>query len=239
MQTKRVDDDLGVSYKDAVATKLLLVCGTIAGPLFTVAWLVEGTTRANYHPLRHPVSSLALGDFGWTQVANFIVAGLLTLAFAVGLRRALRPLGGSSWGPVLIGAYAIGLLGAGIFLTDPVSGYPPGTPDMLVEYSSVHAALHDLFSIPTFVGLPIACFVLARRFALWGERGWAIYSTVSGLAFAITFVLASAGFAQAEGLVDLAGLFQRITITIGWIWLTLLAVHLLKAPSDIRRRMLT
>lgn len=234
VQTQGVDDYLGVSYQHAVRTKVLLVCGAIAGPLFTVMWFVEGATRANYQPLRHPVSSLALGDYGWTQVANFIVAGLLTLAFAVGLRRALRPFGGSSWGPVLIGAYAIGLLGAGIFLTDPVSGYPPGTPDKLVEYSSVHAALHDLFSVATFVGLPIACFVLARRFAGWGERGWAIYSTVTGLAFAITFVLASAGFAQAEGLVDLAGLFQRITISIGWIWLSLLAVHLLKAPSGIR-----
>jgi hypothetical protein len=69
----------------AVGTRTLLICGAIAGPLFTVAWLVEGATRADYSPLRHPVSSLALGEFGWTQVANFIVTGLLTLAFAVGL----------------------------------------------------------------------------------------------------------------------------------------------------------
>ena len=50
---------------------------------------------------------------GWTQRANFIVAGGLTLASAIGLRRALRPLGGSTWGPLLVGAYATGLLGAG------------------------------------------------------------------------------------------------------------------------------
>jgi hypothetical protein len=239
MQTEGVDNDLVIFFKSAVTTKALLLCGAIAGPLFTVAWIVEGATRANYHPLRHPVSSLAFGDFGWMQIANFIVAGLVTLAFAIGLRRALQPLGGSRWGPLLIGAYAIGLLGAGIFVTDPVSGYPPGTPDMLLEYSSMPAALHDLFSIPTFVGLPIACFVFARRFAGWGQRGWALYSAVTGLAFAVMFVLASAGFAQAEGLVDLAGLFQRITISIGWSWLTLLAMQLLKGSSDIPRRMPT
>ncbi|HYT26017.1 MAG TPA: DUF998 domain-containing protein [Actinomycetota bacterium] len=112
----------------AVKTRALLVCGAVAGPLFTVAWVVEGATRAHYNPLRHPVSSLELGDFGWTQRANFIAAGGLTLAFASGLRRARRPLGGSTWGPLLVGAHAIGLLGAGIFVTDPVSGYPPGTP---------------------------------------------------------------------------------------------------------------
>jgi Protein of unknown function (DUF998) len=140
----------------ALKTKTLLACGAIAGPLFTVAWAVEGATRAHYQPLRHPVSSLELGDFGWTQCANFLVAGGLTLAFAIGLRRALRPLGGSTWGPLLVGAHAIGLLGAGIFVTDPVSGYPPGTPDHLEAYGSMHAALHDLFSVGTFIGLPIA-----------------------------------------------------------------------------------
>jgi hypothetical protein len=62
--------------------------------------------------LRHPVSSLALSDFGWMHIANFIVVGLLMLAFAIGLRRALRPVGGSTWGSLLVGSYAIGLLGA-------------------------------------------------------------------------------------------------------------------------------
>jgi len=69
----------------------LLACGAIAGPLFTLGWAIEGATRTFYSALRHPVSSLELGDFGWTQVANFIVAGLLTLAFAIGLRLRCSP----------------------------------------------------------------------------------------------------------------------------------------------------
>src|SRR5262245_29812033 len=109
----------------AVKTRTLLVCGVIAGPLFIIVFLLEGPTRANYNPLRHPISSLALGEQGWVQTANFIVTGLLMLAYAVGLRRALQPRGGSWWGPVLVGVIAIGLIGAGFFPTDPVSGYPP------------------------------------------------------------------------------------------------------------------
>jgi hypothetical protein len=211
-----------------VKTKLLLACGAIGGPLFVATFLIEGATRADYDPLRHPVSSLALGDSGWIQVANFIVAGLLMLAFAVGLRRAFRPLGGSTWGPLLVGVWAVGLLGAGTFVTDPVSGYPPGSPDV-VRYSW-HGTLHDLFSLPGFVALAAACFVFGRRFAAWGERGWATYSAVTGAVFAIAFVLASAGFGQAEGLVDFAGLLQRVAVTVGFGWLTLLAVHLLRGP---------
>jgi Protein of unknown function (DUF998) len=210
-------------------SRALLVCGAIAGPLFTAAWILEGATRAHYNPLWHPVSSLELGgEFGWTQRANFVVAGLLTLAFAIGLWRALRPLGGSTWGPLLVGAHAIGLLGAGIFVTDPVNGYPPGTPDHPATYGSAHAALHDLLSVGTFVGLPIACLVMARRFAGWGQRGWALYSAATGVVLMVTFVLTSMAFNQVEPLVAFGGLFQRATATLGWTWVTLLAVHLLR-----------
>jgi hypothetical protein len=214
-----------------VKTNTLLACGAIGGPLFVVAFLVEGATRANYDPLRHPVSSLALGDWGWTQTANFIVAGLLTLAFSVGLRRAFRPPKGSSWGPLLVGVWAIGLLGAGVFATDPVNGYPPGVPDRLSGYSW-HGVLHDLFSLTAFVALAATCFVFGWRFAALGERIWTTYSVVTGVVFGGAFVLSSAGFGQAEGLVDLAGLFQRLAVVLGLGWLTLLAVRFLKAPPE-------
>ena len=214
-----------------VKTKILLLCGAIAGPLFTVAWILEGSARADYSALRHPISSLAIGEFGWTQAATFIATGLLTLAFAIGLRRALPSHGGSTWGPLLIGAIAIGFLGAGLFVTDPLNGYPPGTPNLPLQYS-LAGRLHRLFSALFFFGLPLACLVSARRFAKWGDSAWTIYSTVTALAFLAAFVLASAAFAQAEGLVGFAGLFQRIVVTIGWLWLTLLAVHMLRARKE-------
>jgi hypothetical protein len=216
-----------------VKTKTFLACGAIGGPLFVLAFLVGGATRVNYDPLRHPVSSLALGDSGWTQTANFIITGLQMLALAGGLRWALRPGKGSTWGPLLVGVWAVGLLGAGVFVTDSVSGYPPGTPDRL-SGNSWHGALHDLFSLLGFVALAAACFVFGRWFAGRGKRGWALYSAVSGVIFAVAFVLSSAGFAQLAGLVDLAGLLQRVAVAVGFCWLTLLAVHVLRGLSSER-----
>lgn len=183
-------------------------CGVIAGPLFVLTFLINGALVTDYSPLRHPVSSLQLA--GWVQSANFIVTGALVVAFAVGARLGF-------WGSLLIGAVGIGLIGSGIFTTDPVSGYPPGSP-ALSEYTW-HGQLHDLFAIPTFVGWPIACFVLARRFR---PR----YSIASGVAFVVMFVLTNAAFAQTPGLVEFGGLFQRLTVIIGFTWLTLLAVDL-------------
>ena len=198
--------------------------------MFVIAFLVEGATRADYDPFRHPVSSLALGPYGWMQTANFLAAGLLTLAFAFGLRHVLRPPGGSTWGPLLVGAWAVGLIGAGVFVTDPISGYPPGTPDRLLR-NSWHGALHDLFSLLAFAALAAACFVLGRRFARRGERGWVFYSVATGFAFVGAFVLSSTGFAQVAGLVDLAGLLQRVAVIVGFGWLSLLAVRSLRSSA--------
>ncbi|MGI5347411.1 DUF998 domain-containing protein [Streptomyces sp. CA-250714] len=201
-----------------MGNQVLLVCGMAAGPLFTVAHLWEGAGRVGYRPFRHPVSSLALGRAGWAQIANFLVTGLLSLMFAAGLWR----VGPSRWGAVLIGVWAVGLLGAGAFRTDPVSGYPPGTPDQLRRPTRA-GAMHDLFSLIGFLSLAAACFV----FALSNSPGWAAYSIASGALFATTMALASAAFDQHQRWVHLGGLLQRISLTIGWTWQTLLAVRVL------------
>ena len=215
-------------------TTVLLACGAIAAPLFVLAFLVLRRDRVHYDPLRHPVSSLAIGEYGWLQQANFLITGGLLLAFAFGLRRVLQPRGGAGWGPVLIGLVAIGLLGAGVFISDPLNGYPPGTPARPMP-RSLHGALHDRFSALVFVGLPAACFVFARRFAGWGDRWWAQYSALTGAAFVVSFVLTSLGFGQIGAFVAVAGVLQRVTLVIGWTWLAVLAVSLLRSAAPERR----
>ena len=209
--------------------RLLFACGALAGPFFTLAWLVAGFARANYNALLHPISSLAIGESGWTQIANFLITGALLLAFALGLKRALQLLNEPTRVPFLIATIGIGLLGAGIFLTDPMNGYPPGTPDLPVQYS-LEGRLHRLFSAFVFLGLPIACFMFARFFRRRGERIWTVYSRVSGIAFLLMFVVTTLAFAQLYNLAQFAGLLQRITLTIGFAWLTLLALYWLKVP---------
>ncbi|MFG6191561.1 DUF998 domain-containing protein [Nonomuraea sp. JJY05] len=202
----------------------LLLCGVAAGPLFVIAFLVQGALRPHYDPLRHPVSSLALGPGGWVQAVSFVVAGLLTLAFAAGLRRALRRV----WGPVLVGVWGAGLICAGVFTADPVSGYPPGTPDLPAEYGSAHAALHDYLSLAGFVALIAACVAFGVGFARDRELGWAAYSVASGAGFTVAMALATVAFSQNPALVAHGGLFQRVAVIIGWAWLTLLALRLLR-----------
>jgi len=216
--------------KETKGTRWLLACGAIGCPLFVIVFLMAGTFRSDYSALRYPISSLSIGDFGWIQATNFIITGLLILVFAIGLRRALQSGIGAVWGPRLIGLAGIGLVGAGIFTTDPVFGYPPSAPLVLAQFST-HGHLHDFFSIFVFLGLPIACFVFSRRFATLEKREWALYSALTGVGILVTFVLAAIGFSQNPGFVDFAGVYQRLSIIIGWTWITLLAMHSLRNPS--------
>jgi len=223
-----------VLYASSTRTRLFLICGALAGPFFTIAWFVQGLTHANYDPMRYAISSLSVGEFGWIQIANFLITGSLIVAFSIELRRVLRQPSGSVWGPLLIVLIGIGLIGSGIFVTDPLNGYPPGTPVLPTERTT-HGILHDLFGIPVFLGLPITCFVFARLFDKWDERPWAWYSRLSGIGMFTVFVVARLGFRLLPTYPDLAanfGLLQRIAVTIGFTWLTLLAVYMLKASPE-------
>ena len=216
---------------------MLLACGAIGPPLFIAVFLIEGGISAirppGYNPLRHPVSTFAIGDFGWLQTANFLVTGLLLLGFAMGVRLVLRRHHGGIWAPVLIGLIAVGLIGAGVFTADPLSGYPPGTPAVLEGAArTVHGAMHDAFSALFFLGLPAACCVVGYRFARAGHRRWARYSIGTAAVFVAGFILAAVGFAQNPAFVSIGGLLQRLTVIVGLTWMTALALHLIRADRQ-------
>jgi hypothetical protein len=206
-------------------TRWLLICGLLAGPLFTLVYLLEGATRdEGYSSLRHPVSSLALGRHGWMQVANFLATGGLLVAFGVGASRALHT---SGWLPRVIAGVGLGFIGAGVFATDPIGGYPPGTPPRPAQTSS-RGALHQFFSSFVFFGMPAAFIVEARR----GSPIWAAYSITTCGAFIGMFAASSAGFGQAARFANVGGLLQRLALTTGFVWLSLHATLLFRRAAE-------
>ncbi len=212
-------------------TRRLLRCGVAAGPVFVAAFLLEGAARDGYRPLRHPVSYLALGSRGWIQAGNFAVTGTLFLAGAAGLARAGDPATSSRVAPALIGAAGVGLIGAAVFTTDPVSGYPPGTPDALTRPSPTGTA-HNLAAVPVFFGLPAAALACSWRSWRAGQRGFGLYSAGTAITLLATMTLSAAGFGQSPRLVNRGGLFQRASIITGFAWLTALSVRALqRAPA--------
>lgn len=103
----------------------------IVGPvLFTAAFLVqEALRRDEFDPVAEPVSALEAGPNGWVQQANFVVFGVLTIAFAVGLHRAVAPTRRGIAGPALLTLSGVALvLAAAIPLREDAAGetYDPG-----------------------------------------------------------------------------------------------------------------
>src|SRR5258708_2282626 len=80
-----------IQTKTLSLTRILLLCGAIAGPLFIFTVLIQDYTRPGFDPRLDPLSLLSLGNWGWVQIVNFALAGVLNLLYAVCLWRRLHP----------------------------------------------------------------------------------------------------------------------------------------------------
>jgi hypothetical protein len=201
----------------ARVTKSMLGWGVLAGPFYVVVSLAQALTREGFDVFRHAWSLLSNGDLGWIQIGNFVLTGLMTVAGAVGLRRALTPGRGATWGPALIGAYGVSLIGAGAFRADPAQGFPVGTPgDTTISW---HGMLHFMVGGIGFLCLIAACFVIARRFIAEGRRGLAWFSRITGMLFFAGFAGIASG---SSGPVTLAFV---AAVLIVWTWLSTVSVH--------------
>jgi hypothetical protein len=191
----------------------------IVGPVIFVTVLLTLTIfqydfmlGIGWQPIRDPAgawpSGLALGPYGWAQVANFVLSGTLLMIFATGLHFGAPDRRGSRIGPVLlfVGGGAMAFMG---FETDPIRNTGPRT---------LHNLIHDLaFTLFVFALLP-AFFFLWQRFredALW--RNHARYTLITGVLATLLFLLPSVAYY----------LFLAVVL----VWFEVTAVKLLRVIS--------
>jgi hypothetical protein len=209
------------------ATSALLAAGVAAGPLYVVVGGLEMLFRPGFDPLRHDLSLLANGDFGWIHIGMMILTGLLVVASSLAMRSVMRAGPASGWGPWLVAVYGLGLIGAGLFAADPAFGFPPGTP--ADEHAvSWHGLLHLVTGAIGFVGFIAACFVIARRFSWRGRRGWASFSRITGVVFAGAFIGIAAGSQQGGAVSAIVILAFTAAVVLAWTWLSLMQLQLTK-----------
>lgn len=177
----------------------LLWCGAAIAPVFLVVAVVQMITRPGFDIARHAVSSLQNGDLGWVQSMNFAVCGLLALLSALGFRRRLRGSRGGAWAPVLVGAFGIGMVTAGLFPPDAAFGFPAGTPEGAPAGMSVTGGLHSLGFFVAFIALIACCFVLARHFGR-AIPGWRNLSLIAGAATPLLIIFGTTLFTGASGI---------------------------------------
>jgi Protein of unknown function (DUF998) len=143
------------------------------------------------------------------------------LAFAVGVARTLDSLLGAA----LLAIFGVGAIVAGVFVPDPVRGYPPGAGSQPSAQLTWQAQVHDVAGPVMFLALFVACLTLAGHL----QNGWQLYTAltaVAGLGLTVWTALAYRKDARLTGLV------QRGLILVYWSWIVLLGIYLAASPSQ-------
>ena len=200
---------------EARVTRSLLGYGVLAGPFYVAVALAQALFIRRGFDLAHDdVSLLSNGSLGWLQIANFVLTGLMVVACAIGMKRALAGGRGATWAPILLGVYGLGLILAGIFVADPMNGFPAGAPAGRPDSISLHGILHIAAAGIGFICLAAACFVMARRYRKW-------FSIATGALFLAAF----AGLASGSGSAVVVIAFW-VALIVAWAWIAAVSIHL-------------
>src|SRR5918998_4093224 len=226
MEVRQVRADHDLERSSLIAA---LAASGIAGPIiFGVVALVQSVLRQDHNLVQHPVSALAAGSSGWVQNVNFLLFGLLMIAYAVGLHLGVRP---SRWGVVGVAFLVlsgVGLMWGGVF---------PATDD--TGAFDEDRLLHIPGFIMTFLGGGIGLIVMSRpmtRDPRW--RSVATYALVTGIAM-LVLILVGGGLVRPPGapLHAWLGLFQWVLLTVWFTCTIVLALRLLRLAraADVPR----
>ncbi|TPW73452.1 DUF998 domain-containing protein [Schumannella sp. 10F1B-5-1] len=204
------DDDLD---RGAAATRSLLGWGVVAGPFYVVVGLVLALTRPGFELSRHALSLLMLGDLGWLQRANLALTGLMVLAAAVGIVRAIRSGRGLAIG-VLTGVHGVALVLSAVFAPDPVAGFPPGSAGGEFSLSGI---LHLLFGAIGFVAIAVAAFAHAAWSRGVGRPRVAVLSVALGVLVLLGFAGGAALSGGPAASAGIALLWIAVLAQFGWL----------------------
>ena len=210
--------------------RLAAWAGIIGSALFVAVFTIEGWLRPGYDPLSTYVSALSLGPRGWIQMAEFIVLGLLLLAFTRGVAAEFQAGKASRWGVILLAVISILFVVSGPFKMDPT-----GTP---LNQVTVHGTIHGLAGGIIFILMPITCFVFLRRFRAdpdWQALRWPTLALGIIVAAAVVLLTISSKSPSIQIVfVNWLGLIQRFIIVPYMAWIFIFALGLLKRTNRVK-----
>ena len=193
---------------------------TVVGTaIYIVLDIVVQLLPPHYSPISQAESDLGVGPYGWLMDLNFVVRGILSLAFVYGLYRAWpKTLVVPRLSLALIGAWGIGAFVLAVSPTD-VSG--PAT---------VHGTIHLLAAFLAFLFVTVGVLGVSRSmpeaFPWQAMRPYA--RGVAGLtAVALVALLVGTVIRRVEQ--QYFGLLERIFLGSALLWMLFVSVQLLRS----------
>lgn len=203
--------------RGAAVTRSMLGWGVVAGPFYLVFGLILALTRPGFDLSRDALSLLLIGDAGWLQWLNLVLAGLMTIVAAIGL---LRTPEWSRTAAVLVGVYGACLVLSAIVPPDATESFPAGAGGG--EFTTP-GLLHLVFGGLGFLSMGAAAIIAGSWLARRSGRG-AVWSRIAGVAVIVAF-LAGGALSALPGGVALIW----ITVLVTWAWLAMVSIAAYRA----------
>jgi len=159
--------------------------------------------------INNTISSLVYAPNGWLQTGAFYILGISLLALAV-LLQVKVPV------KLNLGAIILALIGFALFLIGTFPTRFPGEPFM--------ANIHKVATIAVVALLPVASFLIAATFKTWNYLFLYRYTMISSI-FQVLFIFIGGFFLIMHH--DLFGLFERVLLWNGQMWLTVIGLYFL------------
>lgn len=191
----------------AKADRLSALGGVIGPAGFAGAWLIGSLTTDGYSMVNDAISRLAAvgADTRVLMSMGFVTFTVGVLAFAKALRSAVP---GAAW--ISATATAIATLGVAVFPLD---------------HSSTVDAVHGVAATTGYITLAATSLLAAPQLRELGRPRAAAVSRVAGLSTA--FCLGATIFGPTHGL------FQRLGVSIGDLWIIVASFELLRTSTGV------
>jgi hypothetical protein len=195
---------------------MLSVCGIAAPVVFSLLLIVAGTQYAGYSHMTQAISELGGVDAArpLIQNANFFIAGVLVVAFTIGLHRNLGSRL-SALGASLVGAFGLVMVAHAFLPCD--SG---------CEFVSTVGSVHNVTGLAGFLSAIAGVFVISRTFGVdpaWqSHRAYSVITAVAGLASLVLWI----ALAKVARIQILNGVLQRVFAAMIFMWIEVVAVRL-------------
>lgn len=198
--------------------RFLAICGILAPIIFAIIVMIAGLLQPEYNHLINFVSELgAVGaPNAIIQRMNFVLVGILIVAFAFGLHRGIGKGKGSIIGPLLVAIFGLSAVVSGIFSTDPIQ---PGS------FSDI---MHSMSSAVGSTAAIIAFFIIPRR--LEQDILWRRYRSFS-IVIAIVAIVISVVGVGVLGVLGVPGLAQRLFMAVLFLWIEVMAIRLFQVSG--------
>src|SRR2546425_9806582 len=108
-----------INSRSGAVVRFVALCGMTAPVLMPVLWTVASLMRPGYDQLSQYGSELGTGPNAIIMNTNFVVTGLLIIAFATGLFASIRRVRRIPIGSIMLGVFGVGEGAGGFFPFDP------------------------------------------------------------------------------------------------------------------------